>query len=64
MKQPRMIVMCTDEKITLQLIDLLSKATPKQAGGCMIATDSIHPEQPTNYGVRISDWYNWEDSDQ
>ncbi len=64
MKQPRMIVICTDEAITLQLMDLLNKATPKQAGGCRMIIDSIHPEQPTNYGVRISDWYNWEDSDQ
>jgi len=64
MRQPRIIVMCTDTEISLQLMNLLSKATPKQAGGCMIAADSIRPEQPTNYGVRINDWYNWEDSPQ
>lgn len=60
MRKPRMIVVCTDEAIMLQLINLLNKATPKQVGGCMIISDSIKPDQPTNYGVRIGDWYDWD----
>lgn len=61
---PRLILICTDEQIGLKLIKLAESATEEQAKRCMIITDSIHDEQPVNYGVRISDWYNWEDSEQ
>lgn len=61
---PRLILICTDEQIALKLIKLAESATKEQAKRCMLITDSIRPEQPTNYGVRIGDWYNWEDSPQ